>query len=216
MNPFLSVRPRIVASAILLLAAYAASPQNPTDCAAVKFSDELLERFPQARESCLDVISRGGQEYAVFNARLTQVSGNNVRVRFRHPDGSLGPSTRITAPPDFRVLVNGEPTRVRDLAPNQDLKTYVQVSRPMVAFEPADSSQQLHVVPLVIVPASAAGDERTRLAQADEELSMPATAGPTPILAALGLFFACAALGARALRGIQTRRRRRDARLAAA
>lgn len=214
----MNILSRAAACAVLVCVAAAAHAQNEAECRAVKFSDELLERFPRAPESCLDVISRGGEEYAVFNVRLQQVSGNNLRVRFRHPDGSLGPSTRITAPRDFRVLVEGEPTRVQDLASNQTLKAYVHVSRPMVALEPATATAQLHVVPLVVTPAgaqAAAGeaDDRTRLAEASGDPRMPDTAGPVPIFATMGVLFACAALGMRAVRGARSLRRRRIARL---
>ena len=69
----MGIRSRVTFGALLALIATATLAQNPTDCAAVKFSDDVLERFPRAQEACLDVISRGGQDYAVFNARLTEV-----------------------------------------------------------------------------------------------------------------------------------------------
>jgi hypothetical protein len=200
---------RTTAGAALLLITAAAFAQNPEGCEAVKFSDDVLERFPRAPEACLDVISRGGEEYAVFNARLSQVSGNTMRVRFRHPDGSLGSSNRITVPSDFRVLINGEPTRVRDLAPNQDLKAYVPVSRPMLALESAEPSQNLLIVPLV-VDRTEAGD-RTQLAEASDGPSMPETAGPVPIFGVAGLLFACAAYGMRVVRNMRPSRHRRSA-----
>lgn len=205
--PFRVSWARAVVAAIAALVASAAFAQNPRDCGAVAFSEEVLERFPRAPEACLDVISRDGQEYAVFNARLTQVRGNTMRVRFHHPDGSLGPTTSITTPRDFRVLIDGEPTRISDLAPNQDLKAYVQVSRPMVALEPADTSQRMLIVPLAV--EQGAGQEttdRTRLAEADP--AMPATAGPAPVFAAFGVLFACAAFGLRALQVRSARRKR--------
>lgn len=198
----MAIRSRVTFGAILALIATATLAQNPTDCAAVKFSDDVLERFPRAQEACQDVISRDGQDYAVINARLIEVRGNTMRVRFRHPDGSMGPTQSVTPPRDFRVLINGTPTRVADLAPNQDLKAYVQVSRPVMALEPADSAQSLVIVPLVAEEELAEDSERTRLAEADPE--MPGTAGPTPLFAAFGLLFACAAMGLRAMRGVRS------------
>lgn len=194
----MDIRSRLTFGALLALIATATVAQNPTDCAAVKFSDEVLERFPRAQEACMDVISRGGQDYAVFNARLTEVRGNTMRVRFKLPDGSMGPVQSVTPPRDFRVLINGTPTRVADLAPNQDLKAYVEVSRPVMALEPADSAQKLVIVPLVAEEEVAEDSEPTRLAEADPE--MPHTAGPTPLLAAFAVLFACAASCLRALR----------------
>ena len=207
----MGTRFRMIAAAILALAAGGTLAQNPTDCAAVQFSDAVLERFPEAPEACLDVISRAGQEYAVFNARLTNVQGNTMRVRFRLPDGSLGPTTTLRPPPDFRVLVDGEPTRVRDISPNQDLKAYVHVSRPEVALEPADTAQKMLIVPLVAaepMEEEGSGSDRTRLAEVEEEPEMPATAGPAPVFATFGLLLACAALGLRAVRSVRAARRK--------
>jgi len=198
----MGIRSRVTFGAILSLVATAALAQNPQDCAAVEFSDEVLERFPRAQEACLDVISRAGQDYAVFNARLVQVRGNTMRVRFHLPDGSMGPTQSITPPRDFRVLVNGQPTRVAELTPNQDLKAYVQVDRPMMALEPADSGQRLVIVPLVAEEQVADETDRTRLAEADPQ--MPHTAGPAPVLAVFGLLFACAAMCMRAVHGVRS------------
>lgn len=195
------IHSRATFGALLALIATATLAQNPTDCASVKFSDEVLARFPRAQEACQDVISRGGQDYAVINARLVDVRGNTMRVRFRHADGSMGPTQSVTPPRDFRVLINGTPTRVADLAPNQDLKAYVQVSRPVMALEPADSTESLVIVPLVAEEEVAEDSGRTRLAEADPE--MPSTAGPAPLLAAFGLLFACAAMCLRAMRGVR-------------
>jgi hypothetical protein len=200
---------RVSLGALVALVATASLAQNPKDCATVQFSDEVLARFPRAQEACLDVISRAGQEYAVFNARLSEVRGNTMRVRFQLPDGSFGPTQSVTPPRDFRVLIDGKPTRVSELAPNQDLKAYVEVARPMLALEPADSGQSMVIVPLVAEEV-VEEDSGARVAQAGPQ--MPATAGPAPMLATFGVLFACAALGLRALFGFRTLRRKQIAR----
>lgn len=196
----MGIRSRVTFGAILALVATAVLAQNPKDCAAVKFSDEVLARFPRAPEACLDVISRDGQDYAVFNAQLVEVRGNTMRVRFHLPDGSLGPTQTITPPNDFRVLIDGEPRRVSELAPNQDLKAYVEVARPVMALAPADTGQSLVIVPLVATEEVAEDVDTQRVAQ------MPNTAGPAPIFAFFGLLFACAALCMRAVRGVLSAR----------
>ncbi len=210
----------LACASLFLFAGHAAHGQNPMACKSAQFSEDILDRFPNASASCLDVISRGGQEYAVFRVQLERVRGNTLHVRFNYPDGSRGPRTSITAQPDFRVLVEGEPTRVRDLAPNQELTAYVRVDRPMVALAPATPAQAWHVTPLVLEPAnqSAAGEadreaDRTQLASAEEDLAMPNTAGPAPLVATMGLFFIAAAVGARAIRGVRSLRRKRLARM---
>ncbi|MFC4313579.1 hypothetical protein ACFPN2_31185 [Steroidobacter flavus] len=196
----MGIRVRVTLGATLALASAAALAQNPAGCASVKFSDDVLARFPRAQEACLDVISRGGQDYAVFNARLSEVRGNTMRVRFQLPDGTFGPTQSVTPPRDFRVLINGTPTRVADLAPNQELKAYVEVSRPVLALEPADTGQQMVIVPLVAEEAV----EEERVAA---NPAMPATAGPAPIFATFGVLLACAALSLRAVFRLRALRR---------
>lgn len=185
----------LACASLLLLASSIVQSQN-ADCENVKFSDEILNRFPQAPEACLDVISRDGEEYAVFRVQLDRVTGNTLQVRFNQPDGSQGPTTRIATSPEFRVLVDGTPTRVRDLAPRQELTAYVQVSRPMVALAPASETEKLLIVPLFV----AVREDRTELAAATDDPSMPDTAGPAPLAGALGLLFVALAAGMRALR----------------
>ena len=209
----------LACASLLMVGSEAARAQNPRDCNSVRFSEEVLSRFPDAQQACLDVISRDGQEFAVFKVQLDRVRGNDLFVRFNKPDGSRGPRTRVNARPDFRVLVDGEPTRVRDLAPNQQLTAYVRVDRPMMALAPATQTETWHIVPIAIVPANEGGSEAsdaaaetTRLASAEDPV-MPNTAGPAPLVASVGLFFIMAAVGARAIRGVRSLRRKRVARM---
>jgi hypothetical protein len=211
----------LACASLFILVDDTAHTQNKDDCNSVQFSDDILSRFPNAADSCLDVISREGQEYAVFRVQLERVRRNTLHVRFHNPDGSRGPRTRIDTQPDFRVLVEGEPTRVRDLAANQELTAYVRVDSPMVALAPATQTEAWHVVPLVLVPANQqtageseeGGDDATRLASADSDPAMPDTAGPAPFAATVGLLFVMTAVGARAIRGTRSLRRRRMARI---
>jgi hypothetical protein len=71
-----------------LFASAALMAAESPGCPNVKFSQTVLEKFPRAQEACLDVITKGGQQYAVFKADLTGVQGNTVRVRVKLPDGS--------------------------------------------------------------------------------------------------------------------------------
>ncbi len=62
-------------AAILGLSVLPAANAQQSKCQTVQFSDSVLQRFPHAREACLDVITRNGEEYAVFKADLLRVSG---------------------------------------------------------------------------------------------------------------------------------------------
>ena len=185
----------ILWAAVLLAAATTAWCQNP-ECQDVRFSDEVLKRLPGAQEACLDVITRDGQDYAVLRAQLLRVQGNTLSVRVMHPDGTQSAPMRIRADPGRRVLVDGKPVRVSELASNQELTAYVRVDRPMVALAPATGTEPLDVVPMAMV------EEETRLAAGPTEPEMPRTAGPLELVALFAAFFLAAGLLLTALRKV--------------
>lgn len=171
-----------------LLAGSVAGATSP-GCADARFSAEVLDRFPRAPEVCLDVISRGGQDYAVFKAQLERVSGNTLNLRFKLPDGTRGAPIKIATRREFRVLIDGKPTPVSDLAPGQELTAYVQVDKPLVALAPASEREALQFVPL---------PDRTNeppLASASRGPVMPETASPRAAVGWLGQLFLWTALG---------------------
>src|SRR5688572_12301313 len=92
---------------VLLFVAVPVHAQGPA-CQEVKFSEDVLDRFPNARQSCLDVISRDGQEYAVFKVQLQEVRGNTLRVRVKNPDGTYGKAQNVATSPQRRVLIEGK------------------------------------------------------------------------------------------------------------
>jgi hypothetical protein len=140
---------RLLALATLAMAVSgAAFAQNTAACQRVRFSDEVLNRFPRAPQACLDVINRDGQDYAVFKAQLDQVTGNTLRLRFKQPDGTYAAATNIKTDPERRVLIDGKPVRVTDLAPDQEITAYVRVDKPMIALPPVTESEPLDAVPL--------------------------------------------------------------------
>jgi hypothetical protein len=207
-----SHRFRIVFAFLILASLGTAYGQNQQACRRVEFSPELLERFPNAQETCLDVISRDGQQYAVFKAQLDRVIGSRLQVRFRNPDGSFGPATRIATERDFRVLVDGRPLRVSELSRNQELTAYVQVNEPMVALAPADASERLHPVPLVVIPVARQNDDAAGTEDAEQVASnptMPATAGYANTIGALGLALLAGAIAVKTLRRARSLRQQR-------
>src|SRR5262245_45867987 len=98
-------RPLVIATLAVLLSG-AAFAQNNAACRSMRFSEEVLARFPRAPEACLDVITRDGQSYAVFKAQLERVSGNTLRLRFKQPDGTYAAATNVKTSPNRRVLID--------------------------------------------------------------------------------------------------------------
>lgn len=164
--------------------------QNAAGCRNVRFSEEVLSRFPKAPQACLDVINRDGQDYAVFKAQLESVSGNTLRVRIKQPDGTYAAVTNIETKPERRVLIDGKPVQVADLAPDQELTAYVRVDKPMIALPPASESEPLEATPLAAAEPVVARAEP----------AMPHTASQVGLLGLLGAFLWAIALAVRLTR----------------
>lgn len=171
---------RIAAGAALCaFGAISASHAQTVTCQNAKFDPEVLEKYPNLPNSCLDIITRDGEHFAVVKAQLDRVSGNSVVVRVRQPDGSFAQRTTLRTSPDLRVLVDGKPTRVSDLATGQQLTAYVKVREPMVALAPADDATPLTTTPLAAEPQQP--EPRQQVAAA-----LPETASALPFLGLAG------------------------------
>lgn len=154
-----------------LLTVPAADAQS-TACSSVEFGAAVLERSPNVAQGCLDVVERDGQKYVVLKADLVRTSRNSVNLKFKLPDGTRSTSRTIKVDPSRRVLIQGKPTRVEDLAVGQKLTLYVKVNEPVLALAPAAEAEMLDLQPLA--------DERTQVASANtEQTTMPATASWT-------------------------------------
>jgi hypothetical protein len=172
-----SLRRLALCAAILGVSVFPSVNAQQSKCQTAQFSDRVLQRFPRAREACLDVITRNGEEYAVFKADLLRVSGTTARMRAKLPDGTHAPAQNIRFDPNRRVLVDGKPLHPKQLAVGQEITAYVKVTEPLVALAPADESEPLTTQPI----------EDTQMASAEDSPAMPTTAGPLPLIGASGL-----------------------------
>ena len=124
------------------------APALAADCASAQFSQAVLDRFPNIRRVCSEVIEKDGQQYAVVKGDLVRTGNNSVYMKFKLDDGTKSDTRKIETKPDFRVKIDGKPTRVRDLAVGQELTAYVQVSDPVIALEPAVASDPIYAYPI--------------------------------------------------------------------
>ncbi|HEU4778538.1 MAG TPA: hypothetical protein VFS58_01515 [Steroidobacteraceae bacterium] len=152
------------------------APALAADCATAQFSQAVLDRFPNIRAVCSEVITKDGQEYAVVKGDLVRTGTNAVYMKFKLADGTKSDTRKIETRPEFRVQIDGKPTSVRNLAVGQELTAYVKVTEPVMALAPADVSE-----PLASYPIEEAGP-----AMAASTAEMPMTASPMPAVAGLG------------------------------
>lgn len=182
--------------ALALIPAFALA-QQPAACERVEFSAEVLARFPNIRQACLDVITKGDQTYAVVKADLVRATSRRMTVRVKRPDGSHSDPIGINVAPNERYNVGGKPTAVQDLAVGQELTAYISVKDPGIALAPAE---ELEVVEFTPVPATP--EPAPQQAAAEPAPAMPKTATALPLLGSIGVFLL--ALGA----GLAYKRRR--------
>ena len=166
-------------------------------CSKVEFSDAVLQRFPRARDACLDVIEHEGQQYAVFKADVVRTEPNKLSLKFKLPDGTYAATRTIKADPARRIDIEGKPTRVQDVAVGQELTAYVSVSKPEIALAPVSITEVFYMQPL---------EGETTLAEANTA-TMPETASPVPGYGLAGVLLLVIAGALSALRRFSSDRR---------
>ncbi len=152
-----------------------AAPALAATCADAQFSQAVLDRFPNIRAVCSEVITKDGQDYAVVKGDLVRTGTNAVYMKFKLADGTKSDTRKIETRPEFRVKVDGKPVSVRNLAVGQELTAYVKVTEPQIALEPAVEE------PLVLTPI-----EPAAATVAENTADMPHTASALPSAAGLG------------------------------
>ncbi len=100
-----------------------ASDEGPT-CADVVWSAALLENNPTIAKHCLELIERGGEWYAVVQAKVIRHGANSTVVRYREPDGSWGGAERAYPPRGFAAEIAGQEVLISQAAEGQELNVY--------------------------------------------------------------------------------------------
>ena len=149
-------------------------------CGDIEFSDEINQRFPGAKEACIEIVERDGRQYAHFEAEIVRVRGNTVEAQFKAPDGTVSNPIAFTPPSGARVSIAGRSYRYSELDRGQELDVWLPPDRWEIAV-PRDTSADFATAQVVTpVPLE---EPSTELA------ALPATASRLPWLAVLGLVF---------------------------
>jgi LPXTG-motif cell wall-anchored protein len=98
-------------------------------CPGVNFTGPVASQFPEARDACLEMVTRNGQQFAHFKGEIVGVSGNQVRAHFKLPNGQYSPTYAFTPQSGARVNINGTKYRFNELSRGQDLDIYLPPDR---------------------------------------------------------------------------------------
>lgn len=114
---------------LLLVASWSQVASAQAGCGDIVFTGDIARQFPNAKNACLDVITKEGQPYAHFAARITRVRGNTVEAEFKQPDGTYTRPISFTPDPNARIRIAGQSYRYRDLTRGQELDVYLPPDR---------------------------------------------------------------------------------------
>jgi hypothetical protein len=150
------------------------------NCGDIQFSGDISSRFPDAPDACLGIVERDGQQYARFEARIVNVSGQRITAEFKRPDGSYGTPVSFVPDSDARVRIQGRSYRYRDLSRGQELSVYLPPDRWEIAVHTAENVD-FEAAPAVTLVA---------LTEPSPVVSaLPRTATPLPLLGLAGVLF---------------------------
>ncbi len=156
-----------------------------TTCDELIWSSEVTSRYPNVADACQEVIVRDGSQYARLIAEVNRVRNNgDLRLRFKHRDGSWSDIVTVSPEYDFPVFIDGNKVLARDLVRGQEIRIYMPSDRWAIA--------QVEEVEIVVIAV---------IQDEPEPEAIPDTASPLPLIALLGFLFA-------GIGGAMTRRRK--------
>jgi len=167
---------------LLLLAGFAVSPSALAqgNCPDIEFSSQMTSQFPNIADSCLEIVTRNGEQFARLEAEIVRTTGNTVRARFQHPDGSYSDTYTIDMPADARVTIDGRQYRYRDLSRGQKVSVYLPSDRWAFNIPEGDDFATESVATVAVV---------TPMRVSESTAMLPSTASPLPLIGILGGLF---------------------------
>jgi hypothetical protein len=123
-----------------------------TTCADIIFSADIVSRYPDIDQACLDIVEHGGAQYAKLSAKVIRASRKNIVMKYMHQDGKYGDSYRTNdLPSDFGIMLDGQKTKPGDLMRNQVLNIYVKIGVDIATLMTTDEmSEAMEVEPVSV------------------------------------------------------------------
>ena len=165
----------VLQSMFLLAIGATASAQTDLTCDDISFGSEITSRYADVAAGCWDVVELDGERYAKMKVEVIQTRGRTGTFRFKHPDGSYGPTQSTTVDADWRAEIGGQTYSMRQLNPGQEVNVYFPSDRWEVNI--GDTSGVLTTYyAVVFVEESGSGSGA----------ALPSTASALPLIGLLG------------------------------
>jgi hypothetical protein len=179
------------ATAALLVLVWS-GPSLAQSCSDLVFTGEIAQKYPNAKNACLDVVQRDGQSFAHFKARIVNSRAGMVQAEFKQPDGTYTRPIEFTPPSNQRLRIAGQSLRWNELQKGQELDVYLPPDRWEIAVPDNAPTLAAQTAPVQTVPLR---DPSPTLAAAPTSRTLPRTASLVPtfglagaLLIGLGLF----------------------------
>lgn len=123
------------------------------DCYGIKWSQNLLSRYPGIEHACQSVEFHDGVTYVKFVATVLKTSNGGRDLTLSLEDGG---AITVRIPPETRLSINGKPTHPADLERGDTISFYIPQSRVVATFHPAGEPD--NATPSVSAPLTSSGD----------------------------------------------------------
>jgi len=152
-------------------------------CNDIEFTPEAFAAYEFVDKACLEVVERGGGQFAKLTATISQQLLPNTFIRFRNSDGTLGPRHKSNLGTGFQTMMDGKPVKLRNLAEGQVVNIYIG-ERYWVNLLLAEEVVEEMIVEEIVEEAIV-----EEIIEEEMEAELPTTAGPLPWLALFGSLF---------------------------
>jgi len=119
---------RALCLTVLFVPVVALAADDAKGCDSVNWGQEVLAKFPNAQKGCRGVMTKEGNVYAHYMAKVVSASADSVTVNMLDKDNK--PFSEVTfVPGRSDINVNGKPTKVKDLKKGTDIDFWIQHNR---------------------------------------------------------------------------------------
>ena len=121
----------LVAALALPLSASAADKMqtDPTGCDNVNWSQEVLDKFPNAKRGCQRVTIKGDEVYAQYKGEVAGIDKEGIVVHLKDHEGKNMVNMKIAPEADAMVSVSGKETKFWKLEKGTELHFYIPRNR---------------------------------------------------------------------------------------
>jgi hypothetical protein len=145
------MKTRVSGFALLLivtpLAAWADDQPQLSCVKDVTYSQEFLQKYPNAAAACREVAMKNGEKWIRFDADVAAVKGNQITANFLDTQQQTVSTITFAAAPDARLMIDGKESKYSSLQPGNRLTVWMSEKRAAFYAEPKSSpGEKLAVV----------------------------------------------------------------------